>query len=298
MPVLQLVTGPRERRARRDGRGSAPSTRRSRSPPPRSRRPRPSRARPRARSRRLRGERGADRGGEQQRPDQVRAAPLVLLPARLAVLVRPDRDVLGAVVGGEARSPAARASPAGATATPPSSSRAPGRAASTRRSRCAASPAAIIEPSTAGRSNGSRASGQARRMRGSSSERVEQPGRAAEQRIGHAGAAQALLPRGDPELAVVGANRNRPRGRPVDEHAVLQRHAAEANLLVGHVPRLAADGSARRGGGSRPRARGRRPRSARRPSGSAAPPAPGSSCASGRSRTRPSRTPRAASASR
>ena len=39
-------------------------------------------------------------GGE-QRPDQVRAAALVLLRARLAVLVGPDRDVLGAVVGGE-----------------------------------------------------------------------------------------------------------------------------------------------------------------------------------------------------
>ena len=43
------------------------------------------------------------------------------------------------------------------------------------------------------------------------------------------------------------------------------------------------------------RARDRRRESARRPSGSAAPPAPGSSCASGRSRTRPCRTPRAAS---
>ena len=55
--------------------------------------------------RRLRGVRGAGRGGEQQRPDQVRPAPLVLLSAGLAVLVRPDRDVLGPVVGGEVGAP-------------------------------------------------------------------------------------------------------------------------------------------------------------------------------------------------
>ena len=51
--------------------------------------------------RRARGEDVAGRGRDEQRPDQVRAAALVLLRALLAVLVRPDRDVLGAVVGGE-----------------------------------------------------------------------------------------------------------------------------------------------------------------------------------------------------
>src|SRR5881628_1353477 len=50
---------------------------------------------------RARRERVADRGGREQRADQVRAAALVLLRARLAVLVRADRDVLGAVVAGE-----------------------------------------------------------------------------------------------------------------------------------------------------------------------------------------------------
>ena len=43
----------------------------------------------------------AERGREQHRADEVRAAPLVLLRPRLAVLVRADRDVLRAVVAGE-----------------------------------------------------------------------------------------------------------------------------------------------------------------------------------------------------
>src|SRR3954469_6674802 len=52
---------------------------------------------------RARRERVADRGCREQRADQVGAAALVLLRARLAVLVRADRDVLGAVVAGELR---------------------------------------------------------------------------------------------------------------------------------------------------------------------------------------------------
>ncbi len=43
----------------------------------------------------------AERGREQHRADEVRAAPFVLLRPRLAVLVRADRDVLRAVVAGE-----------------------------------------------------------------------------------------------------------------------------------------------------------------------------------------------------
>src|SRR5438067_1995729 len=48
-------------------------------------------------------ERIADRGGGEDRADQMRAAALVLLLAPLAVLVAADRDVLRAVVGGEVR---------------------------------------------------------------------------------------------------------------------------------------------------------------------------------------------------
>ena len=124
-PVLELVTGPGERPGdRMVGVPNHPREdlgRRRHAPDGRGQPRRAARA-----IRRLRGERGADRGGEQQRPDQVRPAPLVLLPARLAVLVRPDRDVLGAVVGGEARSRAAPASPAASDRVPPSSSRSAG----------------------------------------------------------------------------------------------------------------------------------------------------------------------------
>src|SRR5215218_501492 len=45
----------------------------------------------------------ADRERPEQRPDQVRPAALMLFLAGLTVLVRPDRDVLSAVVGGELR---------------------------------------------------------------------------------------------------------------------------------------------------------------------------------------------------
>src|SRR5436190_16386915 len=58
---------------------------------------------PAQRRRRLRRERRPDCGREEERPDEMRSAALVLLPPRLVVLVRADRDVLGTVVGGEAR---------------------------------------------------------------------------------------------------------------------------------------------------------------------------------------------------
>ena len=53
--------------------------------------------------RRARGERAADRRTDQQRPDDVRAATLVLLRPGFPVLVAADRDVLGAVVSGDLR---------------------------------------------------------------------------------------------------------------------------------------------------------------------------------------------------
>src|SRR3954468_11197740 len=50
---------------------------------------------------RLRGERCPDRRAREQRAEQVGATALVLAGALLAVLVTADRDVLGAVIGGE-----------------------------------------------------------------------------------------------------------------------------------------------------------------------------------------------------
>ncbi len=54
---------------------------------------------------RPRGKHVPDRARGEHRADEVRAAPLVLAWARLAVLVAPDRDVLGAVVGGKLAAP-------------------------------------------------------------------------------------------------------------------------------------------------------------------------------------------------
>src|SRR5579862_1045231 len=45
------------------------------------------------------------RGGDEHRADEMRAAPLVLLRARLTVLVAADRHVLGAVVRGQLTAP-------------------------------------------------------------------------------------------------------------------------------------------------------------------------------------------------
>ena len=46
-------------------------------------------------------ERIADCRGEHERPDEMPSAALMLLRGALAMLVGADRDVLGAVVGGE-----------------------------------------------------------------------------------------------------------------------------------------------------------------------------------------------------
>jgi hypothetical protein len=51
--------------------------------------------------RRQPGEDVADGGRGDEGPDEVPAAPLVLAGRALAVLVRADRDVLGAVIGRE-----------------------------------------------------------------------------------------------------------------------------------------------------------------------------------------------------
>src|SRR5579872_353813 len=53
------------------------------------------------RKRRLLRERVRGGRSDDERADEVRTAALVLPRARLVVLVRPDRDVLGAVVGGQ-----------------------------------------------------------------------------------------------------------------------------------------------------------------------------------------------------
>ena len=108
----------------------------------------------------------AGRGGDDQRPDQVRAAALVLLRALLAVLVGADRDVLGSVIRGELAAAEReegrgerqhpRGELAGDGAEPGRLSHEPERRRRSRASRRA----------PPGRSNGSRASGSLRRSSG------------------------------------------------------------------------------------------------------------------------------------
>jgi len=90
-------------------------------------------------------ERVPDRRRREQRPEQMGAAALVLALSPLAVLVRADRDVLGAVVGGDF----------GAAAGP-----------SLVDVRTSLTTTALpnIAASTPGRWNGKRASGRARRI--------------------------------------------------------------------------------------------------------------------------------------
>src|SRR5581483_9931825 len=96
------------------------------------------------------------------------AAALVLLAARLAVLVGPDRDVLGAVVGGEARPAQGEGRRGEREPTREQLLRQGPEPGDPRRARTAI-PLTSIEPSTTGRSNARRASGSARRIRGSRS---------------------------------------------------------------------------------------------------------------------------------
>ena len=234
-PVLQLVTGPRERpRERVVGVPDHPGEDLGRGA--RARRRRADAGGPAQRARAPGCEGVADRRGEQQRADQVRAAALVLLPARLAVLVRPDRDVLGAVVGGELgaaerqhrRRERERARRAARCAAGPS------RRASARR--WTASAVATIAPSTSGPLERAAAPPAARAGSGAGAANASSR-RAGPRSSGFVTSAprSASCARRDPELAVVGADGDRPGGRPVHEHAVLQRHPAEADLLVGHA---------------------------------------------------------------
>ena len=137
---------------------------------------------------------------------------------------------------------------------------------------------------------------------GEDREDLGNPGGASEERVLDSAGTHALRLCCDLQLAAVRADRARPGARPVHEHAVRERNAAEPDLLLGHREkgsRLSRAWRAPRGGASRPRARGQRPGSARRPNGramwrlrTAAHLSPG------RSRTRPCRTRRAGSGCR
>ena len=168
------------------------------------------------------------------------AAARVLLEAMLAaVLVRADRDVLGA--DGKRRDPAAEREGCGKKSntgsgylTRPAESR-------DRRSMRAATAVPKIAASTLGFSNRKRACGE----RGARWGGARTPPRA---RSAHGGPACAGEPREpgaacggrDVERAVLVAHGASPRSRPVHEHAVLKRHPSEPDRCLSHAQTLPA----------------------------------------------------------
>ena len=229
-PVLELVAGPSESAGERVARGGASSSRTARWTP-RPRRARRRRGRLQARLRHAPRDDVRHGSRHEQRPEQVRAAALVLLRARLAVLVAADRDVLGAVVGGQLaaaqrehgrrnreqrgdRAPARRRrASTGGSRSRRRRCRASRRARAAAR-RAAAPPAARASPAAA-----ARAPRQAWRARGSSGLLMRE-------------ACRPLRRATTLTSPLVGADRARPGRRPVHEHAVAERHTAEPDRSV------------------------------------------------------------------
>ena len=247
--MLQLVSRASRAHARAACRGCAPSSRRSPSTPRRQRA-----ARRDARAVRMcAGARAArvlpiavvaSSGAEQVRP-----AALVFLRARLAVLVLPIE--MCSAPWYAATSEPRSATAAGATESRPlrSSCAAGPSFAEPRTSRTAVALPSIAA-STAGRWNGNCASGSARRICGKSA--IASSSFAGPRSSGLSIFAPLKRLRWATTFSSPSsrADRARPRRRAVDEHAVGERHAAEADLFFGHAPRLAAEHAVQRGAGS------------------------------------------------
>ena len=187
--------------------------------------------------RRETGEHVADRRRRDERPDQMAAAALVLLRRALAVLVRADRDVLGAVI---------RASSEPRIAKHRRRERQqPGEQLLRRRPQPLRLADALHDDRRAGhRREHARALHRQLRAPGSFAlhlrqerERLDEPGRAAQHRARHARRAETLQRGRDLEPPSRMADRARPRVRAVHEHAVRERHPAEPDLLVAHRSR-------------------------------------------------------------
>ena len=204
----------------------------------------------------------ADRRGGDERADQMSAAALVLLRRALAVLVASDRDVLGTVIRGELR-PAQRERRRRERHEPGEQllrdGAQPRRLADTANGygggdhRGRDAPALHRQPGRRQRAL------HLRQQR----ERLGETGRAAQERLDTfaawkrfcADATSMRRPRVD---------RARPRRRPVHEHAVRQRHPAEADLLVAH--RSSGYPAVARSARCRPGRRSGRPSADRAPS--------------------------------
>ena len=194
------------------------------------------RVRRRLRSDDVRGERGRDHRRDEPRA-AARGAPW---ERAAAVLVRADRDVLGAVVGGgirprSARAAGRKATPAAATSRVPAESR-------DRRSMRAATAVPKIAASTLGFSNGKRACGSLRRTVGRSANASASAigPRATGMRWRATGARRGFVAGRDVQRAVLVAHGASPRSRPVHEHAVLKRHPSEPDRCLTHAQTLAA----------------------------------------------------------
>jgi hypothetical protein len=163
----------------------------------------------------------------------------VLARAGLTVLVAPDGDVLGAVVLGK-RSPAERGD-----GRPEREQRREGLLGERGEARAPDgldrdhAPRHRTEDAwPLERQLGLR---QAAAHLGEERKDLRNPGRAARETVPDVGGPHRLGPRGDFELAGVRAHGARPVARPVHEHAVRKRHAAQADRwFPAHAPRVAA----------------------------------------------------------
>ena len=168
-----------------------------------------------------------------KRAHEVGAAALVLARARLAVLVASDRDVLGAVVGGErgaaqgehgrGKGDDARDRLAGGRREP-----AAAEAAHDERARPEGGrhPRALVrEPGV----------GQRAAHDGHEREHLGDPRRAAQERRCDVGGDERLAPGGDLEDAVLAAHGAGPVPGAVHEHAVLERKSSQANATLHRV---------------------------------------------------------------
>src|SRR5579884_42706 len=178
-------------------------------------------------------ERVPDRARREQRADEMAAAALVLLRRRVAVLVAADRDVLGAVV---------RRKLAAAQRERSRREREQGRE---KLLRGGPEPGGLPDAAhDDGRTDHRREHALALHRQPRSRERMlhlrqerkrlGEARRAAQERARHVRGAEPLVRGCDRDLAALRPDRARPRRRPVDEHAVRQGHAAQAELLVSH----------------------------------------------------------------
>ena len=168
----------------------------------------------------------------EQGPEQVRPAALVLLLRSLAVLVRPDGDVLGAVVRRDVTAAQRER-------------RRRNRQEAARELLCRRAELRVAHEPDDNRGAEHRREHDRTLERQPSlrqcapdlrddRDRVGQPCGAAEQRTLDLGAAETLLARDHFQLALAGAHRARPRRRPVHEYAVGECHPAETDLFLAH----------------------------------------------------------------